>query len=128
MTCSTAGAIIRYTTNGSEPTENSLVYSQALTFTANTTLKFFGRDPSGNQSAITTKSYSIDTLPYSELVSDTLTNHYLAKRITATEYIDLGNGTNTSGINPDKIKYGYMNKVTLYKLKSSGKWVTDQSF
>jgi fibro-slime domain-containing protein len=39
LTVSTPGAVIRYTTDGSEPTETSSIFSAALTFTATTTLK-----------------------------------------------------------------------------------------
>jgi hypothetical protein len=39
ITCATAGATIRYTTNGAEPTSSSAVYGSPLTLTATTTLK-----------------------------------------------------------------------------------------
>lgn len=118
---------IYYTKDGSTPTESSLVYSGPLTFSANTTLKFFGKDTAGNKSAVETRTYTINTITYSETATGTLTTHYVAGRINATEYNDLGLGTNASGINPGKIKYGYTASVTLYKLKSTGKWVTSQS-
>ena len=39
MTCSTQGATIHYTTNGSDPTANSTAYTEPFTLTANTTVK-----------------------------------------------------------------------------------------
>ncbi|MHB9134697.1 MAG: chitobiase/beta-hexosaminidase C-terminal domain-containing protein, partial [Armatimonadota bacterium] len=39
ITCATSGATIRYTTDGSEPTSTSAVYSTPLTLTSTTTLK-----------------------------------------------------------------------------------------
>ncbi len=38
ITCSDADAVIRYTTDGTEPTENSTLYSQPLTVSATTTI------------------------------------------------------------------------------------------
>ncbi|MEO6097070.1 MAG: chitobiase/beta-hexosaminidase C-terminal domain-containing protein [Fibrobacteria bacterium] len=39
LTVATPGAVIRYTVDGSEPTETSLIFTAALTFTATKTLK-----------------------------------------------------------------------------------------
>ena len=39
ITCATTGATIRYTTDGSDPTASSPVYSSAVAITASTTLK-----------------------------------------------------------------------------------------
>ena len=42
ITCKTPGATIRYTTDGTEPTETSLTYSTAVTVTKNITIKAKG--------------------------------------------------------------------------------------
>lgn len=42
VTCATAGAAIRYTTNGSEPTESSSLYLNPIVITSDTTLKAKG--------------------------------------------------------------------------------------
>ena len=39
LSCTTSGATIRYTTDGSDPTSSSTPYSSPLTFTTTTTLK-----------------------------------------------------------------------------------------
>ncbi|MEW6382173.1 MAG: chitobiase/beta-hexosaminidase C-terminal domain-containing protein [bacterium] len=39
ITCATQGAIVRYTTDGSEPIENSPIYTAPLTLTSTTTIK-----------------------------------------------------------------------------------------
>lgn len=39
ISCDTEGAVIHYTTNGTEVSQNSPVYTEPLTFTSNTTLK-----------------------------------------------------------------------------------------
>jgi poly(hydroxyalkanoate) depolymerase family esterase len=43
------------------------------------------------------------TVPYTQKVTDTVTNHYIAGRITVTQYNQLGT------------KYGYGTQITLYK-------------
>ena len=50
-----------YTTDGSEPTINSTIYSQPLTITENTTLKFFSRDNNDNTESVKTETYVIKT-------------------------------------------------------------------
>ncbi|MHB8978312.1 MAG: chitobiase/beta-hexosaminidase C-terminal domain-containing protein, partial [Trichloromonadaceae bacterium] len=51
-----------YTTNGSNPTTASTQYSAPLVLSSSTTVKFFARDASGNQSAVQTAAYTI-TVP-----------------------------------------------------------------
>ncbi|MBR5272972.1 MAG: PHB depolymerase family esterase [Clostridia bacterium] len=48
-----------YTTNGSNPTTSSAVYTAPLTFTSNTTLKFFSVDNAGNKESVKTYTYEI---------------------------------------------------------------------
>ncbi|GGA16675.1 extracellular catalytic domain type 1 short-chain-length polyhydroxyalkanoate depolymerase [Psychrobacillus lasiicapitis] len=50
-----------YTTDGSEPTIHSTNYSQPLTLTENTTLKFFSIDNDGNVESVKTETYIIKT-------------------------------------------------------------------
>jgi len=52
-------AAIYYTTDGSDPTESSTVYSSPIHLAGNTTLRFFAVDNAENQSAIMTAGYSI---------------------------------------------------------------------
>lgn len=54
-------ATIYYTTNGSTPTTSSAVYTAPLTFTNDTTLKFFSVDKAGNKEAIKTCTYTINS-------------------------------------------------------------------
>lgn len=59
---------IHYTTDGTTPTTSSPVYSSSITVSAAKTIKFFGMDPSGNQSAVQSQTYTINSLTV--LVSD----------------------------------------------------------
>lgn len=59
LTSATAGATIRYTTNGAEPDESSSVYSGPLTITSATSLKAKAFKAGNNPSASTAASYTI---------------------------------------------------------------------
>ena len=68
ITCSTTGATIRYTTNGSEPTESSARYTKPLSVSENTTLKAkcfkSGWTPSSTACAI----YTISAVPPGQMI------------------------------------------------------------
>ena len=55
-------ATIYYTTNGTAPTVSSPVYAAPISISATTTLKYFGKDTSGNSSLVQTQKYVIDTV------------------------------------------------------------------
>ncbi len=60
ITCATAGATIRYTTDGSEPTASSNLYSSSITISATTTLKAKAFKAGMNDSSTVTAAYTID--------------------------------------------------------------------
>ncbi len=55
----TDGATIYYTTDGTEPTTASTMYTEAITVDKTMTIKAIAVDTDGNQSAVATASYSI---------------------------------------------------------------------
>ena len=57
-----------YTTDGSTPTTSSPVYSGPLTFTSDTTLKFFSVDANGNVETVKTENYTISQSSADEYV------------------------------------------------------------
>lgn len=61
ISCATAGAAIRYTLNGSEPTASSAAYTSAINITASTTLKAKAFKSGMNDSAVATAQYVIDS-------------------------------------------------------------------
>ena len=60
ISCSTPGATIRYTTNGSNPTSSSPIYSSPISITSTTTLKAKAFKSGWNESAIANSTYSIE--------------------------------------------------------------------
>ena len=66
LSCATAGATIRYTTNGSEPSSSSPVYSSAIPVSSMTTIKAKAFMGSMTASAVATATYTITITPTPE--------------------------------------------------------------
>ena len=62
INCATEGSTICYTTDGSEPTANSLQYSVPLTVNTTTTLKAKGFKSGYNESGTASATYTFPTL------------------------------------------------------------------
>jgi YD repeat-containing protein len=104
-------ATIYYTTNGTDPTTSSSVYSAPLTISATKTLKYFGKDLAGNAETVKTQNYIISsgggsssftesfdvssTIPAGWSVQGTasINNMYHS----AAKSLQLGDGNNTDG-------------------------------
>jgi hypothetical protein len=71
ITCSTASATIRYTTNGSEPTTNSTLYTGPFTLTSTTTVRAKAFKSGMNDSATAVATYS-NNRPGNDLFSQAL--------------------------------------------------------
>jgi len=77
ISTSTAGATIRYTTNGTEPTASSLIYSAAVKVSSTTTLKAKAFKAGMNDSTTTSVTYKIDQGgPVAELPAHILTGYW----------------------------------------------------
>lgn len=63
VTCATEGAEIRYTTDGSVPTEDSALYADAIAVSANATLKARGFKDGWDPSPTASATYTIFELP-----------------------------------------------------------------
>lgn len=122
LTCSdgsgTGCQAIRYTTDGSAPTNTSSEYTAPLTVSANTTLKFFATDKSGNSSEVVTETYVFDTT--APTVSANLPGgHYGGVRKVSLTCDD-GSGSGcaaihytTDGSTPDTSSARYTEPVTI---------------
>jgi hypothetical protein len=71
ISCATTNATIRYTTNGSEPTTNSTLYTGALTLTETTMLKAKGFKTNMTESATATVTYN-NNRPANDLFANAL--------------------------------------------------------
>ena len=64
ISCSTSGATIHYTTDGSAPTTSSPVYSAPIAITATTTVKALAVKANMDNSAVATANYTVTVVEY----------------------------------------------------------------
>ena len=76
ISCATADAVIRYTTDGTEPTSSSAQYSGAIQVANTTTIKAKAFKAGMNDSATVTATYIIGTVPPVNLPSHVLTGYW----------------------------------------------------
>ncbi len=84
MSCETEGAIIYYTTDGTDPTESSSVYSTPLEVNQTTTIKAFAVAPSYANSAIITATYTIQEVVSIATARTLANNEYACVEGTVT--------------------------------------------
>ncbi|MFY0528498.1 chitobiase/beta-hexosaminidase C-terminal domain-containing protein [Archangium gephyra] len=87
----TGCAATHYTTDGSEPTTGSPRYTEALSITANTTLKYFSVDTAGNAETVNTSTYVIDTVAPTTTATPAAGTYGEAQSVTLA--CDDGSGT-----------------------------------
>jgi len=92
IACETDGATIYYTTNGSNPTTSSNVYSSALNFTATTTLKAMAVKAGYDNSAVAAATYT-KVVPFSGSILEIVKGDF-----TTSSYDDNAGDHEKSGI------------------------------
>lgn len=70
-------ASIFYTLDGTDPTTDSAIYLDPININTNLTLKFFGRDNTGNMSSVKTENYIIDTEVPAVTIVNPLNNSFI---------------------------------------------------
>lgn len=73
ITCTTSGATIRYTTDGTEPTTNSTIYSNPINVSTTTTIKAKAFKSDMNDSPTTSVTYTIQIAPVETVATPTFT-------------------------------------------------------
>ncbi|MEW6447756.1 MAG: Ig-like domain-containing protein [Bacillota bacterium] len=92
---------IYYTTDGGDPTTGSAKYTDPISISADTTLKFMAVDQAGNHSVIYTETYTIDTDPPTVRSTDPAegaTGVPVDKTVTVTFSEGIQAGANYGGI------------------------------
>lgn len=89
IACETEGATIYYTTDGTDPTENSTVYTEAIAISETTTVKALAVKEGMNNSEIASATYTITITPPVQETSYTLITHNNAL-IAGDKYIVVG--------------------------------------
>jgi hypothetical protein len=93
LSTSPTGATIYYTTDGTTPTTSSSAYSTPIAVSSTTTIKFFAKDSVGNQSGVSTATYTIDTVAPTVSVAPTAGTYGSTQSVTLT-------GSDNSGTTP----------------------------
>ncbi|MDP9204063.1 MAG: chitobiase/beta-hexosaminidase C-terminal domain-containing protein, partial [Gemmatimonadota bacterium] len=115
-------AAIRYTTNGSDPTASSTLYSGPFSVSATTTVKFRAWDVAGNVEATKTQLIRIDsTAPTSSIACNSVVcsgNWYSASVSVSLLATDLGSGVatiryTTNGTDPTVSSTLYTGPITV---------------
>jgi hypothetical protein len=83
VTCSTIGAIIRYTLDGTIPDQDSLVYSDPITISETTTIKAKSYRSDMEPSNVVTQTYIISSEP-SPTPDDPIVNNNILENINAS--------------------------------------------
>jgi hypothetical protein len=94
---------IYYTTDGSNPTTASTVYTAPFTVSATATVKFFSVDNAGNAETVKTQGLQIDTVAPTTTIS--VNGQAPASWYTAAVTVSLAATDNTGGSGIDKIYY-----------------------
>lgn len=81
INCETAGASIYYTTNGTDPTEASTLYSSAITISSTTTLKARAYKTGWTASGVQSGLYTINIEPTTDTLTDIDGNVYKTVKI-----------------------------------------------
>lgn len=98
ITCATSNAVIHYTTDGTEPTKDSAVYSEPLSITASpTTIKAMATKLDCHDSDVASKEFTIVAKPVVGLNADTGKIEMSSTTDGATIYYTTDDTNPTSG-------------------------------
>ena len=103
IACETEGATVYYTLDGTDPTENSTVYTEAIAISETTTVKAFAAKEGMNNSEIASATYTINTptpsLTFNKLAAHTdVTDYgvYMIVDVTGGYALTSANGTSSA--------------------------------
>ncbi len=116
ISCSTSDAVIHYTTNGDEPTENSSVYSSAITVSSSTTIKAKAFKTGWDSSVTSTEIYTITGTVATPVFSPSAGTYKSSLSVTLS--CTTSGATiryTTNGTNPTEISTAYSSAIAVSK-------------
>lgn len=105
ISCATAGAAIKFTTDGSDPVANGLTYTSEISVSATSTVKAAATKDSMTNSAVATASFIINTAPVTPGLTDIAISGFSKKAIIAlnTSGVAEGGETEAVGVLPSSV-------------------------
>ena len=104
---------IYYTTNGTNPTTSSNIYTGPITISSSTILKYLAIDLAGNPSPIYTQTYTIDTIPPTASANPTGGLYNTTKTVTLNMSEPGTIYYTTNGTNPTTSSNIYTGPITI---------------
>ncbi|MFV0344473.1 MAG: chitobiase/beta-hexosaminidase C-terminal domain-containing protein, partial [Anaerocolumna sp.] len=116
LSCATEGATIRYSTNGTEPTESSTAYTSAIQVAATTTIKAKAFKTGMNSSTTASATFTINTAPVETVETPTISPN--GGTYTSTQSVTLSCATegatirySTNGTEPTESSTAYTSAI-----------------
>jgi YD repeat-containing protein len=105
---------VYYTTDGTTPTTSSPIYTEPITISTATTLKFFGKDRAGNSEAVKTETYVFNYTPSGSTLYAAFTGVGLFK-YDGTTWTNINNVLPASMVASGSTLYAAFTGVGLFK-------------
>ena len=113
ISCSTAGATIYYTTDGTDPTTSSSVYSSAISVASSQTIKAIAAKEDMTNSAVASATYTINIIPIISAANVELAYNATSGSFSATIENSVDGGVLSASTTADWLTVGTVSGTTV---------------